>query len=526
MSEGLTNIATVAGASPRVAVELARELDDLENSQGHDIEAILATATRIERDAGELCENVLALRARLIQADMARRRGDVAGAAKTFADVHRWAELNQSQPLLARSHFHLALTYHYLGDNAASLEHSISAVELMDQSTSPGLQVIHLIRLANSLAVSGAVDAARDRYLQAEQIAITIEDLTRQMLVLNNLAYTEYEIGALDQASAVVIRMHAVAAALGRDFLITERDTIANIQIGLGQYAAAEKTVQAVVNAPQWFEMHDLADAALTLAEAQRRLGAVDRAQASLDRCQQLCADRELFGVQVRAYAEQAELYALTGNYQDAFAEYKRFHAAAEELRSSQQGARALARQAMFENAEARRDAERYREQARRDPLTSLYNRRHVDEQLPQAITRANGSSNPLTVALVDLDYFKRINDLLSHNVGDKVLVAIAGLLNSIVADAGFVARMGGEEFLIVLPDMAAEDAHRRLESVHHSVQSYPWQPITGDLPVTVSIGVSSTGTVSGDPLEGLLADADRKLYAAKHAGRNRMVTR
>jgi len=524
VSDELTGNPTVVVASPHTAVELTRELDDLENSQGHDVEAIFAGAARIERAAGVLRETVLVCRARLVQADMDRRRGQVGRAARTFAEIHRWAELNQSQPLLARSHFHLALTYHYLGDHAASLEHAISAVELMDQATPRGLQVIYLIRLANSLAGTGAVDAARDRYLQAEQVAVAIGDLTRQMLVLNNLAYTEYEVGALDRASAVAARMHVVAGALGRDFLITERDTIANIQIRLGQYAAAEETVRAAVNAPQWFEMHDLADAALTLAEAQRRLGTVDTAQASLTRCRDLCDERELVGVRVRVFAEQAELYAVTGDYRNAFAEYKRFHAAAEELRSTQQEARALARQAMFETAEARQDAERYREQARRDPLTGLYNRRYVDEQLPVLIAHANTSGVPLTVALIDLDFFKRINDALSHQVGDQVLIAVSGLLTSIVRKAGFVARMGGEEFLIVLPHAPAENAVRRLDALRLTVRSHSWHPITGDLPVTVSIGASTTGSAADNTVARLLDEADRNLYAAKNTGRDRVV--
>ena len=112
-----------------------------------------------------------------------------------------------------------------------------------------------------------------------------------------------------------------------------------------------------------------------------------------------LCAEHQLAGVRVRVLAEQAELYAATDDHRAAFEEYKRFHAATEELRSTQQEARARARQAMFETAEARRDAERYREQARRDPLTGLYNRRFVDERLPQVIAAAAATHTPLTVA-------------------------------------------------------------------------------------------------------------------------------
>jgi diguanylate cyclase (GGDEF)-like protein len=511
------------GGPPRTAADLTAELDDLENHEGHDVDAILARATAAAEAADLIGDVVLGHRARLVQADMRQREGGVGEAARTFLATHRWAEDNDCRPLLARSHFHLALTYHYLGDHAASLEHALGAVELLDEAAPHGLRIIHLIRLANSLAETGSTDAARDRYRQAERIAVGIGDLTRQLLVLNNLAYTELEAGNAETAWAAAERMHAAARAIGRDFLIVERDTIANIQIGLGRYAAAEETLRDVYDAPRWFEAHDVADAALTLAVAQRRLGAVDRAQESLDHCRTICAEHELAGVRVRVLAEQAEVHAAAGDHKSAFEEYKRFHAAAEELRSTQQEGRARARQAMFETAEARRDAERYREQARRDPLTGLYNRRYVDERLPQALAESAAGNTSLTVALIDLDHFKRINDSLSHEVGDRVLVAVADLLGELAAD-GFVARMGGEEFLVVLPGVGAGEASRRLEEIRLGVGSYGWRPITGDLPVTVSIGAVSIAPSGDEDQAELLAEADRRLYAAKDGGRDRVV--
>jgi diguanylate cyclase (GGDEF)-like protein len=241
-----------------------------------------------------------------------------------------------------------------------------------------------------------------------------------------------------------------------------------------------------------------------------------------------MCAEHELAGVRVRVLAEQAELHAAAGDHLAAFEEYKRFHAATEELRSTQQEARARARQAMFETAEARRDAERYREQARRDPLTGLYNRRFVSERLPQAMAEAAAAGTSLTVALVDLDHFKRINDSLSHDVGDRVLVAVADLMvteQGGLAPDGFVARMGGEEFLVVLPGVGAGEAPHRLEAFRLGIAAHHWAPITGALPVTVSIGGVSAAPVDGDTPAELLAEADRRLYAAKRAGRDRVVT-
>ncbi|MGX6608213.1 diguanylate cyclase [Micromonosporaceae bacterium Da 78-11] len=511
-------------SSPTAAVaELRAELDELENHEGHDVDVILDRATAAGLAADRLGEVVLGYRARLVQADMHRREGEVGAAARTFLAIRLWAEQHDCRPLRARSHFHLALTFHYLGDEAASLEHALNAVEMLDDDAPHGLRIIYLIRLANSLAETGSTEAARERYRQAERIAVDIGDMTRQLLVLNNLAYTELESGNAEPAWAAVERMHAAARAIGRGLLVVERDTIANIEISLGRYAAAEEILLDVQDAPRWFEPHDAADAALTLALAQRLLGALDRAQASLDRCGTLCTDHQLAGVRVRMLSEQAELYAAAGDHRAAFEEYKRFHTASEELRSTQQEARARARQAMFETSEARRDAERYWEQARRDPLTGLYNRRLVDERLPQALAEAATAGTSLTVAVIDLDHFKRINDTLSHDVGDQVLVTVAALLTAGAGD-GFVARMGGEEFLIVLPGVGTAQAPHRLEAIRARIAAHPWRPVTGDLPVTVSIGAVSVAAGGGETPAELLAEADRRLYTAKRAGRDRVV--
>ncbi len=146
---------------------------------------------------------------------------------------------------------------------------------------------------------------------------------------------------------------------------------------------------------------------------------------------------------------------------------------------------------------------------------------------MPQAIAEAVAAGTPLTVALIDLDHFKRINDSLSHEVGDQVLVALGDLMvteQDGLAPDGFVARMGGEEFLVFLPGLALMEAPRRLEAIRLGIAMHPWGPITGGLPVTASIGGVSVVPMDGDTPAELLAEADRRLYAAKRAGRDRVV--
>ncbi len=302
-------------------------------------------------------------------------------------------------------------------------------------------------------------------------------------------------------------------------------DTIARTHIALGRYAEAEQTINLAIEhyVARGYEVAaDEAEFMLTLAVAQRVLGASDRAQASLDSCRAICAAGDLAEIAVRVQEEQAEMHAAAGDFRAAFETHQAFHRAAEELRSAQGEARAHIRHAMFETTEARQDAERFREQARRDPLTGLHNRRYVDESLPDLITHAAATGAPLTIALIDLDHFKRINDTLSHDVGDRVLVGVAGLLSAASAERGLAARLGGEEFLVVFPDTGLADATAHLDDLRTAVSSHPWQLI-GDVPVTVSIG--SITTTAAASQSSLLAEADRNHYTAKHNGRDQVVS-
>jgi len=223
-------------------------------------------------------------------------------------------------------------------------------------------------------------------------------------------------------------------------------------------------------------------------------------------------------------HQEQAELHAVRGEFADAFAAHKLFFTAYHKLHSAQRDAQARTRQAMFETIEARQEAERFREQARRDPLTGLRNRRYVDEQLPGMVE----TDPELALAIVDLDHFKRVNDLLSHDVGDRVLVQVAKLLETELAAVcpdGFAARLGGEEFVLVMPATRVPEAARRLNAIRRAVGDFDWTEITHDVPVTVSIGVAGRAEVAEPTQAAMMSTADRNLYAAKHSGRDRVVS-
>jgi two-component system cell cycle response regulator len=160
---------------------------------------------------------------------------------------------------------------------------------------------------------------------------------------------------------------------------------------------------------------------------------------------------------------------------------------------------------------------------AHRDALTGLYNRRYVNERLPALLSEAAVRRTPISVAIVDLDHFKRVNDTLSHSTGDTVLQHIAQLLVEATSGPSIAARMGGEEFLLIFPGVDAAEAVDQCERLRLRIRAYAWEPITGDLPVTTSIGVTTASDARGTP-SALLSQADRNLYAAKRGGRDRIV--
>ncbi|WP_263770404.1 CHASE domain-containing protein [Propionivibrio soli] len=164
------------------------------------------------------------------------------------------------------------------------------------------------------------------------------------------------------------------------------------------------------------------------------------------------------------------------------------------------------------------------REQAIRDPLTGLFNRRFMEETLEREMSRATRSSQKLAVAIVDLDHFKALNDTFGHDAGDQVLKDFAGLLSRFRQGTDVACRFGGEEFVLILPEIEPPQAIERLEELRRWAAEL--EPRVGDRPlgrVTVSIGLAMVPT-DGASMDAVLKAADKALYAAKEAGRNRLV--
>ena len=165
----------------------------------------------------------------------------------------------------------------------------------------------------------------------------------------------------------------------------------------------------------------------------------------------------------------------------------------------------------------------RLAEQVGSDPLTGCLNRRALETRLQAEWRQAKRRGSTVAVLAIDVDDFKQINDERGHPFGDAVLRELSEIMKSTARDTDAVARVGGDEFVIVLPDTGWQGALTFAERIRRKVDDFAFGGATGEVPLTISIGVAlARGTDPVSP-EILLQEADRTMYKAKNSGKNRI---
>ena len=167
----------------------------------------------------------------------------------------------------------------------------------------------------------------------------------------------------------------------------------------------------------------------------------------------------------------------------------------------------------------------RLNKMAATDPLTGLQNRRSLEDRLNSSLATCRQMDLPISLAMIDIDKFKLVNDTYGHQCGDVVLQGVAGIVKSYVRrDSDFAVRYGGEEILLCLPGVSLHDCMQVCSRIHKQIQQTAFSCDGCDISVTVSMGVagSSDGVSTKDEL---IALADQRLYEAKTSGRNRIVS-
>jgi diguanylate cyclase (GGDEF)-like protein len=448
----------------------------------------------------------------LVLAELDNRNGRVAEGVRQARAVLGGSD---DRLVLAHAHAVVAGGLWRVGDNAEAVRHAYPANRMLRPGDPPVLRADHAIILAlqvNDQRIGGISHA---EFRVAQQLADAAGVPALILANLNNWAWCSYESGDLATAGELVRRMRAHSDATGEPLNASCADTVARILLETGRPAEATTVIEQAIEQAAPTDSDAIPAALITLADIQRRDGNIGTAMRTLQTCREIAARDRLADVDALALRMLAGCHAELGDFRAAYQEMVDFHEAWTVRRSEQSEVMARVAHAQFAVDEAQRNTERFREMAERDALTGLWNRRRSDARLAAVL----GGGPPTSVALLDLDHFKQVNDTYSHAVGDIVLCRVAEILRAMPGHAG---RHGGEEFILIMEaDLPA--AGEICEAVRLAVAAYDWHAVAKGLRVTTSVGLARLRP--GDDAHSVVLRADKHLYEAKRAGRDRVVS-
>jgi diguanylate cyclase (GGDEF)-like protein len=499
-----------------------------------------------------LCDEVEAIQLRL--------EGNVDACLALQQSVDKRAGVERDALHTFIAHNSRALTHKLLGQVETALAHFHAASEAAERSGFAGPITAALTNLGSYHQELFNLDDALAMTERALVIAGQLKAHTAATLAAANLISTHHALGRPEDARRAVdltlehgqgqmpetLRRHGLQLALGH--------------IAVGEFAAAERYLNQFAQtsladgdrtvASAWLRGHCLlargdSAGARALCESALQSGSQRRTsdlpydlmqlhEVLAQACQALGDDAAALACVRRAHAlyvqlvgrsTKARYVAIEVNQRLGQARLERDRAI--ELQRATEADRAhlaelnAALHAQIE--QTRKLHERLREQALTDPLTGLHNRRFLFEVSPGVLELARRQEMPLCVALLDLDHFKLLNDTFGHEAGDRVLQRFALLMQNVLRGSDVICRYGGEEFVVVLPDLSVEDAQSVLGRLLEALQNLPPESGRRRLPkISFSAGVASFPR-HGSTIEQLLLRADKALYTAKNQGRARI---
>jgi len=527
-------------------------LADARRGYYEDPKGALAQASRCHEVGRSLDDPGLCARARSLQGAVSLHRGDLQGALALAVEAERHAAAAGDPAADVEVAALKAQLGFFTGSYAEALSDAELALQRAERTGDRELQIY--ARRATCLVFGNVgVPDWKERLEQLLELTVAAGDPWEEAISRNDIACYFQEAGRLEEAEVEIGRaLEAAHRVTGRNrfALAVVHSTRADIGLLAGRAEDAlddaeraiellleggdpnpyvlgvtvRAAVQARIALGQFDDALQSGEGALawlgdrvpqtrslilnTLADALREAGRLEDAYAALARASELerQAFRELSELQLgleratletrAARHESDALAAKNRQLADAHAELERRTRQLEDLQ------------------------DQLRDQAERDWLTGLHNRRYLARELERLTEQK--LAGPLSLAVLDLDHFKSINDRFGHAAGDQVLVRTARLLCDVLRESDIVVRSGGEEFIVVMPLTDARAAKHCCERIRTAIGREDWEQVAGGLTVTTSVGVACTDHPS--QLDALVKLADQRLYEAKRSGRDRVV--
>jgi diguanylate cyclase (GGDEF)-like protein len=434
----------------------------------------------------------------------------------------------------------------HIADYSTAMDWALKALHNSQMLAMPGKEARALDLIACLYGLMHDFPQAESAHHAALQIAQANQDEKAETSLLNNMAMTLLDAG--DYALALEAGLRSLH--LSRQYKLAEanaHDTVGQILLAMGDFNQAEAHIREALQIVPELNNN------LMKTYLLKNLGRIYLAQNDLSRAEAQI-EQALATALLNSYrSEQADCHQLLSTIHErkadltgALEHFKQFNTL-KEIMAGEEAAKQMALiRVIYEVETAKRDSEIHRlrnielqseiEERKRlqlsleklamsDPLTDLYNRRCFFDKAEQEFKRTVRYQHPLVVVMLDLDYFKQVNDTYGHAIGDQILVIVANRLKTNLRNIDIVGRIGGEEFALVLPETTLDGGRQTAERIRQAI-SESMSTSAGPVFVTVSGGV--TGLTSSEipdvpSFEIFLQHADQALYIAKQAGRNQV---
>jgi diguanylate cyclase (GGDEF)-like protein len=497
--------------------ELHRALDRARDVHHEDHDAAMAEAVRCHELARQLEDPALRCRALVIEAAVMLQRGDLQGAVALTGEAEPYAEAADDDHARAELAAVKGQLNFFAGAYPESLAQAEKAIALADELDDLTLRVFTR-RCACVVFGNIGVSDWHGRLHEVLALAIELGNRWEEAMSRNDLAHYTMEQGELETAERMLDDAVALAQTLApnNNFALAVLScTRAEVRLRAGRaHDALEDAERAVELLTASGDPNPYLLAMTVVVEVQTML--------ALSRLDEAARAGQRAVARLGERVPQARSMILS-TVAEALREAGRIEQAFDVLNESVQ----VERRAFAELSALQRGLERAtleakaaREQADRDWLTGLHNRRYLAREVTRHATAPSGG--PFSLAILDLDHFKDVNDRYGHHAGDQVLMRIAALLLGGVRGQDVVVRTGGEEFVLLMPDTDAAAAQAACERLRTTIREEPWDHIGADLAVTASFGVATAN--DAQDIDSLTALADERLYQAKRTGRDRVI--
>jgi diguanylate cyclase (GGDEF)-like protein len=451
---------------------------------------------------------------------------------------------HDSPHLIADAHNFIAGTYKNFGNSTSALQHLELALQTLEAIGDIAETVPIKYNIATLLQSLGQHERAIEAYYKALELLKKYPHPVRELEVQGNLAQSLVALNRADEAMLLFERV--VVMTEQQKLPLHHVRNLINMGEAYDKLGRPEEALAVLQRAYPLFQDEVVAEGRpfclLYMARARAQLGHQGEALVTLQEAQQQANQLGILPLQKEIALARYEIAKQTQSFAMALEALETHNDILERIRAgdAERQLQLFTLERDFEKAVT--DAEIHRlknvELARvltelegktaqleqllqKDVLTGVHTRRFLEEALALEWDAAQRDQRALSVALLDIDNFKMVNDQFSHRIGDQVLFTIGDLMRQVTGTRAIAARYGGEEFVLALPETPLPQAVAICEHLRWSIECYPWQELHPELRITASIGISADAHV--EHFEKLLDLADQEMYRAKRLGKNRV---